>query len=65
VSHRLGSRHFGPVFAALEFNWQDIWIGVYAKRQFWEGWSKRQVIYVTIIPMLPIMLDWEVDSALR
>ncbi len=46
------------------FEPRDIWVGVYVKEPFWKGWSKRQQVYVCILPFCPILIEWEITSAM-
>ncbi len=43
---------------------RDVWIGVYVKEPYWEGWSKRQQVYVCILPFVPILVEWEIENHL-
>lgn len=48
----------GRLWVRADFVPRDLWLGVYVKPQYWEMGKRHQVVYVCIIPTLPILLDW-------
>ena len=55
---RLGRR----VSARLHFEPRDIWVGLYVERPAWEGPARTVTLYLCLVPMLPIVVDVELEN---
>ena len=52
-------------FRGVVWEPRDIWIGIYWTRHDKSsppGWDPTHTIYVCIIPLLPIVIDWYGDA---
>lgn len=47
------------------FEPRDLWVGAYVKEPYWEGGQHIQCIYVCILPMFPILIQWTIEEWVR
>lgn len=46
------------------FDPRDLWVGLYWKEPYWEGWNYQLTFYVTIIPTLPLQVTVTLKDSL-
>lgn len=43
---------------ALQFEWRDLWLGLYVKPSWIEGGYRGYCVHVCLVPMLPLEITW-------
>ena len=56
-------KKIGKFWVGISTEPRDAWVGAYIKKPYWEGWSKRRQVYICILPFVPILIEWEIASA--
>ncbi len=45
----------------IVFEPKDLWVGIYNHGFYLDGGTGRRRVYICLIPMLPLVIDWQVS----
>jgi hypothetical protein len=48
----------GPLYVQPQFNWRDMWIGLFVKGTRQRPFESITTFYLILIPMFPLKVEW-------